>query len=134
MVAEAGFDLELNVVEVTTSLSQWVKGDFEALIILWSGRTDLDSNLYGFNACEGTLNGSKYCNKEVDRLLIEARTHNDFPTRYAAYEAAAKLYLADRPYIYIYHPALIYGVNAKLEGFHLVPDSMIRLGGLRMGK
>jgi peptide/nickel transport system substrate-binding protein len=133
MVAEAGFDLELNVVEVTTSLSQWIKGDFEALLILWSGRTDLDSNLYGFNACEGTLNGSKYCNRDVDRLLTEARTHNDFAMRYAAYEAAAKLYLADRPYIYIYHPALIYGVNARLEGFRLVPDSMIRLAGLRMG-
>lgn len=132
MVAEAGFDLELNVVEVTTSLSQWVKGDFEALIILWSGRVDLDANLYSFNACDGSLNGSKYCNPEVDRYLKEARGVTDYQKRYAAYEQATRILLGDLPYIYLWHPALIYGVSEKIEGFRLMPDSLVRVVGLKL--
>jgi peptide/nickel transport system substrate-binding protein len=132
MVAEAGFDLELNVVEVTTSLSQWTKGDFEALIILWSGRVDLDANLYGFNACDGTLNGSKYCNPEVDRYLKDARGVTDYENRYGAYEKATRMLLGDLPYIYLWHPALIYGVSEKIDGFRLMPDSLVRVVGLRL--
>jgi peptide/nickel transport system substrate-binding protein len=131
MVAEAGIDFDLVVTEVTTALAQWSAGDFEALLILWSGRVDPDGNLYSFNACDGALNGGSYCNHEVDRLLIAARTSIDVATRFAAYEQAAKIYLADRPYIYLWHPALIYGVSRRLDGFRLVPDGMIRLGGLR---
>jgi peptide/nickel transport system substrate-binding protein len=131
MVAEAGFDLDLAVTEVTTALTQWSAGDFEALLILWSGRVDPDGNLYSFTACDGALNGGSYCNPAVDRLLTAARTQIDFPARFAAYEQAAQIYLAERPYIYLWHPALIYGVSRRLEGFRLVPDGMIRLGGLK---
>ncbi len=131
MVAEAGIDFDLAVTEVTTALSQWTAGDFEALLILWSGRVDPDGNLYTFNACDGALNGGSYCNPAVDRLLTEARTHIDFATRMGAYEQAARIYLAERPYIYLWHPALIYGVSRRLDGFRLVPDGMIRLGGLK---
>ncbi len=77
------------------------------------------------------MNGGSYCNPAVDRLLTEARTHIDFATRMGAYEQAARIYLAERPYIYLWHPALIYGVSRRLDGFRLVPDGMIRLGGLK---
>ncbi len=132
MVAEAGFDLELTVVEVTTTLSQWVKGDFEALIILWSGRVDLDANLYSFNACDGSLNGSKYCNPRVDGFLKEARSVTDYEQRYGAYEKATGILLTELPYIYLWHPAMIYGVSQKIDGFRLVPDSLVRVVGLTL--
>ena len=134
MVAEAGIDLELKVMETTTLLKEWTNGNFETLLILWSGRTDLDGNLYAFNACDGTLNGGKYCNKEVDGFLNAGRTSNDFATRYAAYDKAAALYLADRPYIYLFHPTLIYGLSPNLEGFKVVPDGLVRVTGLKVKK
>jgi len=127
-----GFDLELTVVEVTTTLSQWVKGDFEALIILWSGRVDLDANLYSFNACDGSLNGSKYCNPRVDGFLKEARSVTDYEQRYGAYEKATGILLTELPYIYLWHPAMIYGVSQKIDGFRLVPDSLVRVVGLTL--
>ena len=37
-------------------------------------------------------------------------------------EKAAALYLADRPYIYLWHPTLIYGLSPNLEGFKVVPE------------
>ena len=134
MVAEAGIDMELKVMETTTLLKEWTNGNFETLLILWSGRTDIDGNLYAFNACDGTLNGGKYCNKEVDGFLNAGRTSNDFATRYAAYDKAAALYLADRPYIYLFHPTLIFGLSPNLEGFKVVPDGLMRVTGLKMKK
>jgi peptide/nickel transport system substrate-binding protein len=131
MVAEAGFDLEINVAEVATALKESVAGEFQAFLILWSGRTDIDSNLYIFNACDGSLKADKYCNKEVDRWLDEGRTHNDLATRYAAYEKAMSLLLSDLPTVYLFHPMLIYAMKDSLEGFTPVPDGMIRLAGMR---
>jgi peptide/nickel transport system substrate-binding protein len=43
MVAEAGIDFDLVVTEMTTALAQWSAGDFEAPLILWSGRVDPDA-------------------------------------------------------------------------------------------
>jgi peptide/nickel transport system substrate-binding protein len=134
MAAEANIDIELTVSEVATAIREWAAGDFEALLILWSGRTDIDQNLYAFNACKGERNDGRYCNPELDRLLDAARTTTDPAQRYADYEGAARIYLAERPYIYISHPALIFGMSSRLDGFQLVPDGLIRYAGMRLAK
>ncbi len=132
MAAEAGIDIRLQTIEVATLLKQWTDGDFESLIIQWSGRTDVDANLYNFNACGMALNGGHYCSKPLDAALDAARATTDMGKRMAAYEAAAQIYLRDRPYIYLWHPVLVYGMSAKLEGFRAVPDSLMRLQGVRL--
>jgi peptide/nickel transport system substrate-binding protein len=131
MAAEAGFDIELQVIETATLLRQWTAGDFEALIIQWSGRVDLDANIFGFKACGVPLNGGRYCNRDVDAALIEARQSVDPATRAAAYDRAARMYLADRPYIYLWHPRVLHGTGAAIEGLRPVPDGLIRVQGLR---
>jgi len=131
MAREAGIDIELQVIETATLLRQWTAGDFEALIIQWSGRVDLDQNLYNFNACGQALNGGRYCNPALDTLLNTARQSVDPVARAAAYEAAARIYLADRPYIYLWHPRVLHGVGAAIQGLQPVPDGIIRLQGLR---
>lgn len=133
MVAEAGIDLELQVVEVATLLRQWTTGDFEALIIAWSGRTDIDGNLWGFNACGQTLNGGGYCNPEADAALLEGRTKVDPAARLAAYGRAMTILLRDRPYIYLWHAQSLFGTAAAVTGLRMVPDGLIRLQGVRAG-
>ena len=133
MAAEAGIQMELVVTEVATALKQWTDGDFESLIIAWSGRTDIDGNLYNFKACGAALNGGKYCNAEVDRLLNLGRQSGEAAVRKAAYGEAAKLYLEDRPYIYLWHPVLITGAAANIQGLAMVPDGLIRPQGVRRG-
>ena len=131
MAAEAGIQIELVVTEVATALKQWTDGDFESLVIAWSGRTDIDGNLYNFNACGAALNGGRYCNKEVDRLLDAGRQSSDTAARKTAYAEAAKIYLDERPYIYLWHPVLITGTAANISGLVMVPDGMIRPQGVR---
>ena len=130
MAREAGIDIELQVIETATLLRQWTTGEFEALIIQWSGRVDLDQNLYNFNACGQALNGGRYCNPALDTALNAARQSVDPAARRAAYEAAARIYLADRPYIYLWHSRVLHGVGAAIQGLQPVPDGIIRIQGL----
>lgn len=132
MAAEAGIELELQVIEVATLLRQWTAGDFEALIIAWSGRTDIDGNLWGFNACGESLNGGRYCSEAADAALREGRTSTDPVARLAAYARAMQVLLEDRPYIYLWHPQSFFGTTAAVEGLRLVPDGLIRVQGLRL--
>jgi peptide/nickel transport system substrate-binding protein len=132
MAAEAGFDIELQVIEVATLLRQWTAGDFESLVIAWSGRVDLDGNLWGFNACGESLNGGKYCSAEADAALREGRTNVEPAVRAAAYERATRVLLRDRPYIYLWHSQILHGASSRLEGLRALPDGLVRVQGLRM--
>jgi len=131
MAREAGIDIELQVIETATLLRQWTAGEFESLIIQWSGRVDLDQNLYNFNACGQALNGGRYCNSALDAALNTARRSVDPAARATAYEAAARIYLVDRPYIYLWHPRVLHGVGAAIQGLQPVPDGIIRIQGLK---
>ena len=131
MAAEAGIEIEIQQIETATLLRQWSAGDFEALMIQWSGRVDLDGNLYAFYACGTPLNGGHYCSREVDAALTEARRSVEPDLRAAAYDRAARIYLADRPYINLWQPLTLHGIGASIQGLRAVPDGLIRLQGLR---
>ncbi|MGK7862058.1 ABC transporter substrate-binding protein [Falsiroseomonas sp. E2-1-a4] len=131
MAAEAGIALEIQVIEVATLLRAWTAGDFEVLIIAWSGRTDVDGNLWGFNACGQSLNGGRYCSEQADAALRAGRTSVEPAARLAAYGKAMEVLLRDRPYIYLWHPASFFGTTAAVSGLRLIPDGLIRIQGLR---
>jgi len=132
MAAEAGITIEIQVMETATLLRAWTAGDFEALIIQWSGRTDLDQNIWSFNACGESLNGGRYCSAEADAAMRAGRTSTDTAARLAAYASAMDILLRDRPYIYLWHPRSFFAARAGLEGLRLIPDGLIRLQGLRL--
>jgi peptide/nickel transport system substrate-binding protein len=131
MAAEAGIALEIQVIEVATLLRAWTAGDFEVLIIAWSGRTDVDGNLWGFNACGQSLNGGRYCSEQADAALRAGRSSVEPAARLAAYGRAMEVLLRDRPYIYLWHPASFFGTTAAVSGLRLIPDGLIRVQGLR---
>ncbi|WP_305670302.1 ABC transporter substrate-binding protein [Falsiroseomonas sp.] len=131
MAAEAGIALEIQVIEVATLLRAWTAGDFEVLIIAWSGRTDVDGNLWGFNACGQSLNGGRYCSEQADAALRAGRTSVEPAARLAAYGTAMEILLRDRPYIYLWHPQSFFGTTAAVSGLRLIPDGLIRIQGLR---
>jgi peptide/nickel transport system substrate-binding protein len=132
MAAEAGIDIDIQQVETATLLNQWSAGDFEALMIQWSGRVDLDGNIFAFYSCGAPLNGGRYCNRDVQAALVDARRSVDPAVRAAAYDRAARMYLADRPYINLWQPLTLHGALAGVQGLRVVPDGLIRVQGLRM--
>jgi peptide/nickel transport system substrate-binding protein len=132
MAKEAGFDIRIRATEFASSLQLSTKGDFQAFMIGWSGRTDPDGNIYNFVACKAPpgLNVTHYCNHDVDRELDAARQAQARTDRLAHYRKVAEHVLNDRPIIYLWHPKLLYGLSAKLAGFTPYPDGLIRPQGL----
>ena len=54
--------------------------------------------------------------------------------RKKTYEQIAARVLKDRPIIYLYHRNWLWAYNAKLSGLRSVPDGLVRVTGLKMGR
>jgi peptide/nickel transport system substrate-binding protein len=134
MAAEAGFDVHIRATEFATTLTLSAQGEFQALMLGWSGRVDIDGNTYAFLHSKQALNVGYYADPTVDRLLDEARGLTDLAQRKALYAQMWTQAEADLPLTYLWTPQNIVGMSAKLQGFRPVPDGMIRVQGLELGK
>ena len=134
MAAEAGFDIKIQATEFASAIDLASKGDYEAFLIGWSGRTDPDGNLYIFVSCRAprALNTGHYCNQDVDTELDAARGTSDPAERMVHYAKVAAQTLADRPLIYLWHPKGLYAMSTKLAGFEPYPDGLIRPQGIKL--
>lgn len=134
MAAEAGFEVTVNVMEFASSLQAATRGDFEAFLVGWSGRTDPDGNLYTFVHSKGGQNDGRYSNPEVDRLLDATRGETDPAKRLALYTALQKEYIEkDVGRLYLWHRKQIVAHSERVQGFTAISDGMIRLQGMRFG-
>ena len=132
MTGEAGFDLKIRVTEFATSLNEAEKGNFQLYLLNWSGRTDPDGNIFTFASCKGPLNLGRYCDPKTDELLTKARTTVSAAERKAIYAQVAPTILAEGGVLYLYHRTLLFAHSTRLDGFHVVPDGLIRLTDLRI--
>jgi peptide/nickel transport system substrate-binding protein len=82
----------------------------------------------------GALNDSHYSNPKVDALLDQTRTVQDAPGRRALYDQILQQARQDLPIVYLWNPKNIVGLSARVTGFRPVPDGLIRLQGVSLGK
>jgi peptide/nickel transport system substrate-binding protein len=134
MAAEAGFDVKIQATEFATSLDMEDRGDFEAYLIGWSGRTDPDANLWSFIHTGGPFNDSKYSNKDVDTWLDQARLTSDVAARRDLYRKVSNQSNDDLPITYLYVPNFIVAMAKGVDGFVPVPDGLVRLQGMTISK
>lgn len=132
MAREAGFDVKIQAAEFATTLNLADKGDFEALVLAWSGRADPDGNLFSFHGCKQPLNYAGYCDAETDALLTRSRELRDPAERKKVFEQVAARVLKERPIVYLYHRNWLWAYNAKLGGVRNVPDGLLRVSGLKL--
>jgi peptide/nickel transport system substrate-binding protein len=132
MVAEAGFDLKLRVIEFATSFKQAQAGEFQIFQIAWSGRIDPDGNSYVFLHTKAPQNDGGYSSPEADKAMEDARLIGDPEQRKAIYEKMTKAVLNDEPIIYLYHRKLLFAHTTKLEGYRQMPDGLVRVVGLKL--
>jgi peptide/nickel transport system substrate-binding protein len=131
MAGEAGFEVKLVVAESASLLGRLKSGDYEMALLIWSGRPDPDANISIWVACDGFVNWGRYCDPHLDDILRRARSVSDTGERAKLYAEAAAIYLAARPYLFLYHLKWLWGVSAKLDGFVPHPDGIVRVKGLR---
>ena len=132
MAQEAGFRVTIKATESASLIQLATKGNYQARLGGWSGRTDPDGNIYNFVACNAPLNDLHYCNPEVDRELDAARTVEDPAERLAHYRRVAQQILQDLPLIYLWHNKWLWAATPKLAGFSPYPDGLIRPQGMRL--
>lgn len=134
MAQEAGFDIQIQAMEFASSLAAAKQGQFQAYLIGWSGRPDIDGNTYNFLHSHQANNWGHYSNPTVDKLLDEGRGTVELAKRKPIYAAMMQQELKDLPVTHLYTTSNIVGMTAKLQGFRAIPDGMIRLQGLEMAK
>lgn len=132
MTREAGFDVKIQSTEFATSLNMADKGDFEALVLSWSGRADPDGNLFSFHGCKQPLNYTGYCDAETDKLLEQSRSLREPAERKKVFEQIAARVMKERPIVYLYHRNWLWAYNPKLTGIRNIPDGLLRVSGLSM--
>ncbi|WP_198372980.1 ABC transporter substrate-binding protein [Roseomonas rosulenta] len=132
MAAEGGFDIRIETLEASTMVAATQRGDYDAAIVIWSGRPDPDGNIAIWLASDGFLNWGKYANAEVDAALAAGRRSTDPATRRAQYRIAAERWMADRPHLILYHHRWFWALRAGIEGFQPSPDGIIRFAGVRL--
>jgi peptide/nickel transport system substrate-binding protein len=131
MVNEAGFDLSLRSMEFATQLRDQQQGRFQLSRVGWSGRIDPDGNVHPFWTTGGGQNDAKYTNPKVDELLRNARAVYDFESRKKLYDEAQRIIQDEIPQIYLYNQPWYFALSARLTGFQVNPDGMIRLSGIK---
>ena len=133
MVAEAGFELKINAMEFASSLQAAARGDFEAYLIGWSGRTDPDGNIYNFIHTGAGQNDGHYSNAAVDVLLDRQRQVNGTTERLALLEQMWTIVaIQDLPIIYLWHRKNTPAMSVRVQGFVPVADGLIRVRDIRV--
>ncbi len=130
MAKEVGFILKLRAAEANAQVASARAGDYDATVVIWSGRPDPDGNVAIWLQCDGFLNWGKYCNPSFDALLAKARGVTDVAARQAAYRQVVDTYLRDRPHIVLYHAKWLWALSDKVSGFVPTPDGLIRPQGM----
>ena len=130
MAAEGGFDVKVQPLDVNAMIGAMNAGDYNASVVVWSGRADPDSNISLFLACDGFQNWGKYCDPHFDDLLNKARASTDPAERQSLYHQVAAQYLQARPDIVLFHMTWLFGATDALHGFVATPDGLIRPQGL----
>ncbi len=129
-LAEAGLDMQIQLLDFGTALANETKKDFTCFQIGWSGRPDPDGNVYSFFYSTGGNNFESYNSPQVDQLLDKARTVYDQAQRKDLYTQALKIGLNDEPRVYLWWPSDAKVWSPKVKGYVHVPDGLIRTGSI----
>jgi peptide/nickel transport system substrate-binding protein len=130
MLRPAGISVRLEKAELAAQIEAGKAGTFEALMIGWSGRPDPDQNIYDFTTSNGSINYSHIANKELDALLLQARTEGNQAKRRELYSQVMQILIVEVPYVYLNHDNVLFGVSKAVTGFKFVPDGVIRTATL----
>jgi len=112
-----GLDMEIQLIEFATVVSNANAGDYQSSGIGWSGGTDPDDNLYSLFYTKAGFNLSKYSNPQLDALLDQGRTTLDRNKRGEIYKQAQKILIEDLPFIVYQQNVQISLVRKNIQSY-----------------
>ena len=132
MVAEAGFEVQLLKGEAVAQTDAATQGNYQAYLVIWSGRPDPDGNTSIWMRCGAPLNWTGSCSPALDQALDEGAAAIGLAARKAAYDRAQDIWMANLAYMPLYHFTWFWGLSDKLAGFTPRPDGLMRPVGLSL--
>ena len=116
---DIGVKVEIKVVEWSVFIDEVIrKRKFEAVLLGWSLSRDPDiyDIFHSSKTAPSEFNFVGYNNKEVDRLLVEARRIFDRERRKKLYYKINKLIYEDQPYMFLYVPNSLSCLHKRFRG------------------
>lgn len=115
-------------------LKRMRQGDHQTGMTGWNGDNgDPDNFLNTLLSCASVEQGSnyaKFCNKDFDKLVIEASRETDKEKRTALYKQAQVIFKEQAPWITIAHSTTYFPIRKEVTGYKLSPFSLHNFYGV----
>lgn len=117
-LAEAGIDLQLEVLESGTFVKRWTAADFEAAVALNGGRPDPDGAYSRYFTSTGNLNKvAGYSSPKLDELFAKGRSTSDEAQRKAIYKDVSAELENNAAWIWMFTGFTYTATTDKVGGF-----------------
>ena len=129
--AKIGVTAHIKTYEWGEYLKRANRGEHNVYMSGWSGETgDADDFLSPNLSCAANKSGVKFCNKEFDRLINEARASADPEARKELYIQAQQIFKRERPWITMAHSTVYIAMSKDVKGFAMSPNGAINFEGV----
>jgi len=126
--AEIGVKANIVTYEWATYLEKTKAGEADSYLLGWTGTNgDADDFIYTLwhEKNIGTYNSAQYVNKELNKVLEEARTITDQEKRNELYKQAQEIMHEDPPMIPLVHTTPVLAARADVTGFDPHPTGRV---------
>jgi peptide/nickel transport system substrate-binding protein len=108
-IKEAGFEMEIQLLEFATVVANGGAGTFQTLGLGWSGDVDPDT-LYSLMYTGAGFNFGKYSSPQMDKLLADGRSTVEQAKRADIYKQVQQVFFQDQPLVvYFNAPQIVVG-------------------------
>lgn len=124
---EAGFAIEIEPMEYTAILDAQSRGDYEVVLLGWSGRVDPHGNAHAFWTTGAGSNYPGVSDPEMDELLQDATEVNDIDERAEIYGEAVTRMQEVNAFIYLYRMRNLTAYRNEISGISVYADGVVHL-------
>lgn len=121
-LAEAGFEVELNIPEIGQFVQDWRNSAFDAFVSINSGSPEPDDYFYRTFRSDGSTNVFKYESAELDALLDAGRAELDQESRAEIYADVQRHLTCTGPVSFLTYGQLYTATSGGVEGFEIKAD------------
>lgn len=123
-LAKVGIKVKLVSYDWPTFLKQSRSGDQQMIQFGWTGNNDPDTFLNDLLSCasvESGNNTARWCNKEFNDLVVQARSVTDQKKRTDLYKKAQRIFKEQAPWVTIAHAKVFRVMDKKVKNFKIDP-------------
>jgi dipeptide transport system substrate-binding protein len=123
--AKVGVTAKIVSFEWGEYLKRSKQGEHQTVLLGWTGDNgDPDNFLYVLLGCEAakdSANRARWCDKEFDQLLRDAKQTSDVAKRTALYKQAQMVFKSEAPWVTIAHSVVFKPIRKEVVDFRIDP-------------